>query len=43
MQQAVLKIAKEEGFDDPSDGMRLIDDAIIDANKILAFPKIWKK
>ena len=41
VQQAtsILKIAREEGFDDPSDGMRLIDDAIIDANKILAFSK----
>ena len=41
VQQAtsILKIAREEGFDNPSEGMRLIDDAIIDANKILAFSK----
>ena len=41
IQQAtsILKIAREEGFDNPSEGMRLIDDAIIDANKILALSK----
>ena len=41
VQQAtsILKIAREEGFDNPSEGKRLIDDAIIDANKIIALSK----
>jgi hypothetical protein len=41
VQQAtsILKIAREEGFDNPSEGMRLIEDAITDVNKILAFSK----
>ena len=41
IQQAtsILKIAREEGFEKPEEGMRLIDDAITDANKILAFSR----
>ena len=33
---SILKIAREEGFDDPEDGMRLIDDALMDIERILA-------
>ncbi len=41
IQQAtsILKIAREEGFDNPEEGMRLINDAINDTEKILAFSK----